>query len=97
MQKQIEQNQLNAQKQMDDQRNLMYILISSIFGLTGIMMGLFGFVLWDRKTTLAPFKEEIRDNKKAFIEELKTYKEAFAAIAKIEPKFRDAMHKLGML
>jgi hypothetical protein len=61
------------------------------------MMGLFGFVLWDRKTTLAPFKEEIRDNKKAFIEELKTYKEAFAAIAKIEPKFRDAMHKLGML
>jgi hypothetical protein len=78
---------------MDDLRNLMYILISSIFGL-------FGFVLWDRKSTLSPFGKALKESEQeqfGLKQRIKKLEEALATIINTEPKFRDAMHKIGML
>lgn len=47
LQKQIEDGQKSLQKQIDDIRNLLYVILSGMFALVG-------FVLWDRRTALAP-------------------------------------------
>ena len=43
----VEEGQKSLQKQIDDLRSLLYVILAGMFALVG-------FILWDRRTALAP-------------------------------------------
>lgn len=61
----IEEGQKSSQKQIDDIRNLLYVILSGMFALVG-------FVLWDRRTALAPAvkKMEILEEREGKLEKI---------------------------
>jgi len=57
------QNEMNTkfeslQTQINDLKTLIYFVLGSMVVLFGVMFTLGGFILWDRRTILAPVKEE---------------------------------------
>ncbi len=85
------QDKLNSRfddvnSRFDDLKGLLYVVLAGIFGL-------FGFVLWDRRTALAPAirKTKELEEKEEMIE--KVLKE----LAREDPKVRDAMKHAGFI
>ncbi|MDI6791395.1 MAG: hypothetical protein QME81_00810 [bacterium] len=69
-----------------DLRDLVYVLLVGIFTLVG-------FILWDRRSTIAPVVKqarELEDNKDAVWKVLKEY-------AKREPRFAEVLRTAGIL
>ena len=48
----------SLQTQINDLKTLIYFVLGSMVVLFGVMFTLAGFILWDRRTVLAPVKEE---------------------------------------
>ena len=80
----------SLEKRMENVENLMYILISAIFAQ---IIGVVGFVLWDRRTALSP---AIAKNKEL---EEKTHmlEQALKEMAHNDKKISDALRKVGIL
>jgi cytochrome b subunit of formate dehydrogenase len=80
----------SLEKRMENIENLMYILISAIFAQ---IIGVVGFVLWDRRTALSP---AIAKNKEL---EEKTHmlEQALKEMAHNDKKISDALRKVGIL
>ena len=80
----------SLEKRMENIENLMYILISAIFAQ---IIGVVGFVLWDRRTALSP---TIAKNKEL---EEKTHmlEQALKEMAHNDKKISDALRKVGIL
>ena len=80
----------SLEKRMENIENLMYIPISAIFAQ---IIGVVGFVLWDRRTALSP---AIAKNKEL---EEKTHmlEQALKEIAHNDKKISDALRKVGIL
>ncbi len=75
---------------INDLQRLMYVIISAIFAQ---IIGVVGFVLWDRRTALAP---AISKNKE-LDEKTEKLEKAFKEIAKTDKKTLDALRKVGIL
>ena len=79
MQKQLD----GMQKQIDDMRTLIYIVLTSIIGLVG-------YITWDRKTALNPLSKRLSE-----IEETeKTLLDFIKEMSKDNPKYLNIAHKL---
>jgi len=50
----LEEGQKSFQQQISDLRNLMYVELGGIIGLLAGMIGMVGFIIWDRRTAVAP-------------------------------------------
>ncbi|MFH0774688.1 MAG: hypothetical protein V2A53_04230 [bacterium] len=82
LQKQIE----GLQKQIDDIRSLLYVILAGMFALVG-------FILWDRRTALAPAVKKID-----LLEEREDRLEkALKEFAKKEPRLTEAFQHAGVL
>lgn len=77
-------------KRIDGLQSLIYVLIAAIFTQT---IGIVGFVIWDRRTALAP---AIKKNKELEEREEKIEK-AFRELAKRDKKAHDALKIAGLL
>ena len=73
-------------KRIDDVMNLLYVVIAG-------MIGLIGFVIWDRRTALAP---AIRKNKELEEREERIEK-ALREYAKKEPGLAEVLKNLGLM
>ncbi len=85
-QRQINDLKESMQQQIADLRNLIYVVLAGMFSL-------FGFVLWDRRTALAPAvrsQEELK-NREALIER------ALVEYASHEPHLADILQKLRLM
>lgn len=80
----------SLEKRIENVESLMYVLISAIFAQ---IIGVVGFVLWDRRTALAP---AIAKNKE-LDEKTEKLEKAFKEIAKTDKKTLDALRKVGIL
>ena len=54
----LEEGQKSFQQQISDLRNLMYVELGGIIGLLAGMIGMVGFIIWDRRTAGAPVAKE---------------------------------------
>ncbi|MDI6736021.1 MAG: hypothetical protein QME42_07500 [bacterium] len=98
--KRIDDLEKGLNKRIDDLDNKLSTRINDLQGLFYVLLaGMFtlvGFILWDRRTTLAPAvkqMEELSQKEKAvdkMLEVLKVY-------AKKEPRFKEAMQTAGLL
>ena len=91
--KQLELIRQDIQNQMTDVRNLLYILIASIIGLVG-------YITWDRKSTLSPFGKQLKESEFEQSElkyKVKQLQEAFHEITELDPKLSKLRHKFPML
>ncbi|MFH1097003.1 MAG: hypothetical protein ABH886_00525 [Candidatus Desantisbacteria bacterium] len=81
----IEEGQKNSQKQIDDIRNLLYVILSGMFALVG-------FVLWDRRTALAPAvkKMEMLEEREGRLERI------LREFAEKEPKLAAIMRNITL-
>ena len=93
LQQQMDDLKTSTRQQTDDLktsladlRNLIYVVLSGMFGL-------FGFVLWDRRTALVPAirKQNDLEEREALIEK------ALAEYAVGEPRLADILHKLRLM
>jgi len=73
-------------RRIDDVMNLLYVVIAGMFGLIG-------FVIWDRRTALAP---AIRINKELEEREERIEK-ALREYAKKEPGLAEVLKNLGLM
>ncbi|MEK9150223.1 MAG: hypothetical protein AAB267_09315, partial [Candidatus Desantisbacteria bacterium] len=48
----LEEGQKSLQKQIDDVRSLLYVILAGMFALVG-------FIIWDRRTALAPAVKKV--------------------------------------
>ncbi len=86
----VEEGLKVVNQRIDGLRNLIYILIAAIFAQT---VGVVGFVIWDRRTALAP---AISKNKELEEKEERIEK-AFKELAKRDKKAHDALKIAGLL
>lgn len=86
----IEKRIDSLDNRINDLQRLMYVIISAIFAQ---IIGVVGFVLWDRRTALAP---AISKNKE-LDEKTEKLEKAFKEIAKTDKKTLDALRKVGIL
>ncbi len=77
-------------KRIDGLQGLMYVVIGAVIAQT---IGIVGFVLWDRRTALAP---AIRKNKELEEKEEKVEK-ALREYAKKEPRLAEILREVGLL
>jgi chromosome segregation ATPase len=73
-----------------DLRGLVYVV------LTG-MIALVGFVLWDRRTAIAPVTRRTGELEKEFDEEKDNVMKVFKEYAKVEPRFAEVLKTVGIL
>ncbi len=79
----------NLSRRMNDLLGFFYVLLAGMFTLVG-------FILWDRRTTLAPAvkqMEELKQKEKTVDKLL----EALNIYARKEPRFKEAMQTAGLL
>ncbi|MEW6608679.1 MAG: hypothetical protein AB1414_14740 [bacterium] len=97
LQRQIDDNQKNLQRQIDELRNDLKwgfgIICGGMFALLGGMVALAGFVMWDRRTALAPAVKRI----KIVEEQEKKLEKVLREYAGQEIKFAQAMRAAGLL
>ena len=55
----LEEGQKSLQQQISDLRDLMYVALGGIIGLFAGMVGIVGFVIWDRRTAVARKGKEL--------------------------------------
>ena len=86
LQRQMVDLKESMQQQMTDLRNPLYVVLAGMFSL-------FGFVLWDRRTALAPAvrKQEELEKREALIEK------ALAEYAYNEPRLADILRKFRLM
>jgi len=81
----VEEGQKHIIKRMDDTMNLLYVVLAGMFALVG-------FVIWDRRTALAPAIKQIReleDREEKIEKALKEY-------AKKDPKLAEVLKHIGL-
>ena len=83
----------SLEKRIDDLRNLLYVILAGMFALVIGMLGLVGFILWDRRTALAPAvkKIEVLEKKEDRLEG------ALKEFAQKEPRLAEALRFAGIL
>jgi len=77
-------------KRIDGLQGLMYVLLGAIFAQT---VGVVGFVLWDRRTALAPAikkSKELEEKEELLEKALKEY-------AKQEPRLAEILKSMGLM
>ena len=76
----------DVNRRFDDLKGLLYVILAGIFAL-------FGFVLWDRRTALAPAirKTKELEEKEEMIEKV------LRELARQDPKVKDAMKHAGFM
>jgi len=80
----------NIQKQLDNHQTFLYWGFGILISFMGFILG---FVLWDRRTTLAPVvkeAEELKRRENKILDILRAYSEK-------EPKLRELLKNAGML
>lgn len=75
---------------INDLRNLIYVVLAGMFGLVG-------FVLWDRRSTIAPMAKQTKELEKELAEECDTVRKIFKEHAKREPQFAEVLRTTGIL
>lgn len=91
-------NEIDARFEALDMRfNAMESKIDSIFWILGVVVALIifmlGFIIWDRRTTLAPVKYEIEELKQAN----EKVKDIFRKQAESQPKLIEILKNAGIL
>ncbi|MDP3149139.1 MAG: hypothetical protein Q8N83_08415 [Ignavibacteria bacterium] len=90
----IEERQINLEKRIDELKNDMQSFMRWGFGITfSGMFILVGFILWDRRTTLAPVAKETKELRE-LIELLQKDDQAVKMILKEYAKENDALSKI---
>ena len=90
LEKRMEEGFKAVNQRIDGLQNLMYVLIGAIFAQT---VGIVGFVIWDRRTALAP---AIKKNKE--LEEREDRVErALKELAKKDDKVAEALKIAGLM
>ena len=76
----------DVNRRFDDLKGLLYVILAGIFAL-------FGFVLWDRRTALAPAIKKTKEleEKEEMIEKV------LRELARQDPKVKDAMKHAGFM
>jgi hypothetical protein len=75
---------------LDDKFDPIYWILSVVVGLIIFMLG---FIIWDRRTTLAPIKSEIEELKRAN----EKMKAIFIKQAESQPKLLEILKNAGIL
>ncbi len=89
-QKQIDDLKASTQKQIDDLRGLLLWGFGILFGGMGLLIG---FVIWDRRTAVAPVARRTME-----LEEREERIElALRILAKKDPKIEEALKEAGLL
>jgi|GEM_PF-1788770 len=76
----------DVNKRIDALQDLLYVILAGMFALVG-------FVIWDRRTALAPAVREIEAVKK----KEEDIERALREFAKCEPRFAEAFKYAGLL
>ena len=77
-------------KRIDDLRGLIYVVLSGIIALIG-------FVLWDRRTAIAPVVRKAKELEQGFEEERVTLRKILKGYAMVEPRFAEVLRTAGIL
>ncbi|MEK7275213.1 MAG: hypothetical protein AAB110_08145 [Candidatus Desantisbacteria bacterium] len=77
-------------KRIDDLRGLIYVVLSGIIALIG-------FVLWDRRTAIAPVVRKAKELEQGFEEERVTLRKVLKGYAMVEPRFAEVLRTAGIL
>ncbi|MEK7275214.1 MAG: hypothetical protein AAB110_08150 [Candidatus Desantisbacteria bacterium] len=80
----------DVNKRIDDLRGLTYVVLSGIIALIG-------FVLWDRRTAIAPVVRKAKELEQGFEEERVTLRKVLKGYAMVEPRFAEVLRTAGML
>lgn len=80
----------SVNQRIDGLQNLLYVVISAIFAQ---IVGVVGFVLWDRRTALAPAIRKTKELEER--EEL--IEKALKEFARIDPRFGDVLRSLKLM
>ncbi|GAB6183078.1 hypothetical protein [Thermodesulfovibrio hydrogeniphilus] len=86
----VEEGLKAVNQRIDSLQNLLYVLIAAVIAQT---VGVIGFVLWDRRTALAPSlrkNKELEEREEKLERVLKEY-------AKQEPKLAEILKNLGLM
>jgi hypothetical protein len=89
----LEEGQKSLQQQISDLRNLVYVVLGGIIGLLAGMVGMVGFVIWDRRTAVAPVArkgKELEEREELIEKALKEY-------AKVEPRLAEILKSLKLM
>ena len=86
LKEEIRMGQQSLQKQIDDIRSLLYVILAGMFALVG-------FILWDRRTALAPAVKKID----LLVEREDRLEKALKEFAKKEPRLTEAFQHAGVL
>lgn len=86
MNRRIESRFDDINRRFDDMKGLLYVILAGIFAL-------FGFVLWDRRTALAPAIKKTKEleEKEEMIEKV------LRELARQDQKVKDAMKHAGFM
>lgn len=76
----------DTNKRIDDLRDLIYVVL-------GGMIALIGFVIWDRRTALAPVVKKYRE----LDERSEKIEQALKELAKRDPKVEEVLRHVGLL
>jgi len=79
----------NIEKRLDDIQTLLYWGFGILFSL---MIFMLGFIIWDRRTTLAPVKLDLQVLKK----ENEMMKEIFRKQSESQPQLREILRNAGI-
>lgn len=84
--KTINQRIDDTNKRIDDLRDLIYVVL-------GGMIALIGFVIWDRRTALAPVVKKYRE----LDERSEKIEQALKELAKRDPKVEEVLRHVGLI
>jgi predicted PurR-regulated permease PerM len=104
----LEEGQEALNQRIDDMRNelkgdigdlrgLVYVALGGIITLICGLMAMIGFVLWDRRTAIAPVVRRTGELEKEFDEEKDNVMKVFKEYAKVEPRFAEVLKTVGIL
>jgi chromosome segregation ATPase len=80
-----------------DLRGLVYVVLGGIITLICGLIAMIGFVLWDRRTAIAPVVRRTSELEKEFDEEKHNVMRVFKEYAKVEPRFAEVLRTVGMM
>ncbi len=72
--------------QIDDLKNLIYVVLTGMIGLMGGMIGMVGYVVWDRRTVVAPVAKkhlELEEREDLVERALKAYAEVESRMGEV--------------
>jgi predicted PurR-regulated permease PerM len=104
----LEEGQEALNQRIDDMRNelkgdigdlrgLVYVALGGIITLICGLIAMIGFVLWDRRTAIAPVVRRTGELEKEFDEEKDNVMKVFKEYAKVEPRFAEVLKTVGIL